>query len=418
MTGIATIFERGQVWFWEDPIYGPKESKYGIHMGESTQRYSRYVIIAQTTGSIDDKTVMAIPLTTVAGSEPSHVRVLIRNIRKDPTYSYAYIGRMFPADVRQLSNYQCKLSREDIDRINRGIAKLLLDEDSAEDIIPIATYEPVVVESCEYSNEDSSSQLVSKELKRIETSNKRLKWTTEMKMKFIQHYESNADECIKEFNIAPRSGVKYYFKFRKDLRELSPIETELSSSTNNEIVTQNKHIAEPVVETIEINPIKEEMTYQYLPSTYNVPYAISKLSNMIRDELKVFDAYGKLESYHRNNGFVDKESFYEKIGNSLYFALVKFLKLPLVDNRVKTRRINYSEEHLATFTFLDKIYNDYMVSRMKNLGNVVKILSEKYENTFIESGLVRDVRYYMERKMDLTDEGNDIICNYINTFCR
>jgi hypothetical protein len=54
-------FVRGQVWYWDDPIFGRKEGNMTIPPWDASVRFSRYVIVAQSTLTINPLSVLVIP---------------------------------------------------------------------------------------------------------------------------------------------------------------------------------------------------------------------------------------------------------------------------------------------------------------------------------------------------------------------
>lgn len=122
----STIFMRGQVWYWEDPIYGRKENALDVQIGETTYRYSRYCIIAETTDSISNNSVMVIPCSTSLGNiTNSDVIIPIQHLFNS-NYTYAKVKSIFPVHVKYLKNYVCTLPDKCMRQIELELLKILI----------------------------------------------------------------------------------------------------------------------------------------------------------------------------------------------------------------------------------------------------------------------------------------------------
>lgn len=126
MTKESSIFIRGQVWYWEDPIYGSKSNidTTTIPSGEVNLRYSRYVVIMQTTETINTS-VYVLPLTTNNRCVDNDVVVSITH-RAIVNHSTVRVGRLMPVDPNTLTRYVCTLSPDTMERITRSFLKLIV----------------------------------------------------------------------------------------------------------------------------------------------------------------------------------------------------------------------------------------------------------------------------------------------------
>lgn len=117
-------FIRGQVWYWEDPIYGSKEAHNQVAIGEVTMRYNRYCIVVQTTSLIDKSSVLVVPLSSCPNTN-FDVPVELSFLFND-SHSYARVKNLFPVHPRYLTKYICTISDNKMKEIEAEIAKMLV----------------------------------------------------------------------------------------------------------------------------------------------------------------------------------------------------------------------------------------------------------------------------------------------------
>ncbi len=120
----SKIFIRGQIWYWEDPIYGAKTEGKQINIGEQLERYSRYVIITQTTNTIDTSNILVIPCSTSNIDEYNVLVPITSNIFHSCS-TYAVPRKIFPIHPATLTNYVCMLPEEYMKRIEANLLKIL-----------------------------------------------------------------------------------------------------------------------------------------------------------------------------------------------------------------------------------------------------------------------------------------------------
>lgn len=120
----SKTFIRGQVWFWEDPIYGSKENKQQVAIGEVTMRYNRYCIIVQSTNVIDKSSVVVVPCSSSPNTD-FDVPIQLSYLFEDG-YSYARVKNLFPVHPKYLTRYICTLPDDKMKEIEAEIAKMLV----------------------------------------------------------------------------------------------------------------------------------------------------------------------------------------------------------------------------------------------------------------------------------------------------
>lgn len=112
---------RGQVWYWEDPVYLDKKKSLSVDKDEYTLRYSRYVLILQDPNSIRKDSVLVAPLTST-DNRKEDVEIWI-----DPKqFSYVRLDKIMPVCSQNLIRYVCTLSIETMNYVDGMIMKLTL----------------------------------------------------------------------------------------------------------------------------------------------------------------------------------------------------------------------------------------------------------------------------------------------------
>jgi hypothetical protein len=153
----ASKFIKGQVWVWEDPIYGAKENGREIDIGESTLRYSRYVIIFQNEESIN-KSILVVPCSS-HNSSRYDVMIPLNHMYHN-SMSYAKVSSIFPVHARFLQRYICTLPAVVIQKIESRIFHIffphLRSENNARRVkdvlgLDISDFDQPEVESEEYT---------------------------------------------------------------------------------------------------------------------------------------------------------------------------------------------------------------------------------------------------------------------------
>lgn len=121
----SIIFERGQVWYWQDPVFGRKKKggNEEPRIGEAMYRFSRYVVVVQDPETFNPNRLLVVPLSTGVHYEHD-VLVDLKQIYLNQQ-SYAKCTALFPVYPRLLSSYICKLSDETMRQIDAELIKLL-----------------------------------------------------------------------------------------------------------------------------------------------------------------------------------------------------------------------------------------------------------------------------------------------------
>ena len=404
------IFEKGQIWHWEDPIYGSKSDRRAIHKNVSLQCYSRYVLIVQNTETIRIKEpIMCVPLTSSVTDDEikgkKYMKLLIYNKTKNAAISYAALDRMFPVSAKSLTSYQCKIGMDEMNSIENMLYDLLCtyDEyDQSRNYPAQITIEDIEDADIKKTDNDELEYSKPKKQKKQEPTKKAKKdrkeiWTPEAKAKYLEEYYSKGSEFVqKKYNLSKRSISNYAYMFKKELGESNTV-------TNNDVEDDTSKEESP----------KQEITV--LPSTYGLPRAISKICNKLTDLIKIKDMYHKVSAHFNSEENIAENTFYADISASIYFGICKFLGLNVIDGKIQPITLRSDSEHLTTFRFFDVYWNDYLIARMINLDSICRLCKEKY-SCYIEKEVINDIKAYISKKINMSDEGYDMITSYIEKF--
>lgn len=423
------IFVRGSVWHWDDPICQTKDKNIKVPDGESTQRYSRYVLVIQNTDTIDEpdiiddpkngndtnkKTtpdIMVIPLTTTDKGRFS-VPITISHGYKKTNITHAYVKRSFTVDVRQLSNFQCFISDEDMMKIEEKILELNGISSRVEKLVeknldtnkkfyksintgdsPVLNYVP----TGEPVDETPTEKVVHQEseTKTIEASNrkggrgKKGVYTRRYMQSFVKLYKENKEKCAKKYNYAPSSAYRHYLNFRKELEKLDEESKDKSSVTQAD----------------------EASSQSFGTNIGDIANSISNLSNRIRDEYKKLNFSQNLHSAKSKTTTGD---FYQDFQNCVYFSFIELCGLKTYNGKISGIEIN-SNLHIPMFRFLEVYWTDKNLNKDGEFSDLVKTIKD--EGGYIEKGFLTILSNMMLRKMSLTSADRRKVIDHFKQYC-
>lgn len=196
----ASIFMRGQIWYWEDPLYGSKsDSNLGVTKFDSMMRFSRYALIIQDTTNTNLSAVVSIPISTSKHFDTDVEIMLPNNPPESP--SYLRIQNIFPAHPKSFTSYVCTLSEKTMERIEKMLVQVLIPG------LTISSEEPI-------ETDDNVIPLQSKKSTITET--KPISWTPKNIQKFVTMYSSEGPDAVSNaFNLSRATVLTYYSKFKK-----------------------------------------------------------------------------------------------------------------------------------------------------------------------------------------------------------
>lgn len=432
----STLFIRGQVWYWEDPIYGPKENNIDISIGEATMRYNRYCIVAQTTETIGKSSLLVIPCSSSCNT-PYDIPVPLSHLFHD-NYSYARIKEIFPVHPKYLQRYICTLSDDVMKQIEGELAKLLMPsiidtfgKDGFKDLFGFdfdMTYHKPIKNN--YNALEMNVRLFIKEhLVKTDNDNDIIS-AYELKDAYDQfcmknNFDPNRDiiEFLdmftklttntsydfivrSKFNVINFKGIKLrgditlsIMMGERDL--INPDDPQKPGKWNDESIDEflNEYNKNGVEVASEKFGLKQSTATSYwykwkdrlvvdnseplsivprIPSTKDVQKSISKISNFIRDDLKEHGLYYKSGMVLASDNKIiiyenmPEGSFYNKLGVAIYYSFIDLLSIKIVKHTPHIPAINSNSKYLDTWHFFDKAYHDKRISMCTSMNTLIE----------------------------------------------
>ena len=367
------MFMRGQIWYWEDPLYGRKERHEEPTQLDACLRFSRYVLVAQTTESINPISVMVIPCSS--GDKNEYSVKLPLNHGGFTNNSFARVDLMFPAHPKSLLRYVCTLSDSVMEKIDNRIANLLFPGS------PALTIE---------SEDEAPHQ--TPEIPEVKKRNRRSRWDTSTIDRFMELYDTNGIESVcEEFDIKPVSAKKYYIKWTKENRVPKKINQET------------------------VDPIEIE-----LYGCIDIQFIVSKVSNLINEEFRNRGIFTKVRK-HLTNNKKSSDEFYKDLGNSIYHTLINFIGIKKEGDEFIIPKLPKIIENIETWLFLDRLYNDNNISNIEEVDMIIQAYIHYYgDNTELINHEWLNLLYQkIIAKVGINHIGATAICSRIDkSFCR
>lgn len=121
---VSRIFQRGQLWYWEDPIYSNKRVGYSVPDKVSGPRFNRYVVIVQNPSTASQVGIVVVPCSSRPRNGEHDVEIPINHLLVDD-YTYAKCQSIMNVDPRTLTRYVCTIPDEAMAIIDGEIIKML-----------------------------------------------------------------------------------------------------------------------------------------------------------------------------------------------------------------------------------------------------------------------------------------------------
>lgn len=374
-------FVRGQVWYWEDPIYGSKERQEELHPRDASIRFSRYVLVAQTTESISPISVLVIPCSS-CNKGPFDIQVPLNHISHE-NISYARISSLFPAHPRCLQRYICTLSETTMKKIDEKLLGLLIPgaanmSQVNDNYIPTEYETDTSIEE----NEDPDPQ--------IKVRNQR--WDKNSITRFFDLYNNDGISAVcDEFGLKPVSVRKYHALWSNEAPKMKE--------------SQSIHF--------DPNRIR-------LIGSDDAPFVVSKISNIIKDGLQEALLYDEIKPHILDYPLKGSDDFYKDLGSSIYHTLLSFLEIRKDLSEFIIPNVDQDAMNIGTWFFLDRIYYDAHLSMIKDGDMLMQAYQHYYGD--LQQGIdykwLSPLYQKLITKVGLTEDGATIICDKIdNTFC-
>lgn len=473
----SSLFIRGQVWYWEDPIYGKKENNLEVSIGEVTMRYNRYCIIAQTTDSITRNSVLVIPCSSSINT-PYDVPIPLAHLFHD-NFSYAQIRLLFPVHPKYLQRYICTLPESIMKRIEAEMCKMLMP--SIMNTITPEVFKEIFDCDINFKNNEPIRQSINKidtgvrsfiKDHIVRTSNNDTISAHELKDAYDQYciiHNIDITEDIVEFldsfnKIANNSEYHFMDKSKYNVIEFRGIkikgnlklsitidENDLINSSdtqkpgrwNDDTIEEflNEYNSKGVEAASDKFGLKIATATNYwykwkdkldndkplnvvtkLPSTVDIQKSISKISNLIRNNLKDDEIYIWAVKYEKDvKSHLEESLFYSRIGTAIYYSLLDFLEISICNGKAYIPNINENSSYINTWHFFDKAYHDKRISTNKTGLELIKAYREHFpDNGGIDVEWIEKLYQKISSKLNLIDYGVSRICgiiqeNYCNT---
>lgn len=334
---------RGQIWHWNDPVYGKKEDcVMQIDPLEETFRYSRYVLITQSDDLPFSDTILVIPCSS-RKCYKTDIKIPIHGINHK-TESYIRPERIFPVNPKTLSSYVCTISEKTMAEIEAVLVRLMLPK-----VFQMRDFKQYMI------TKDVKLDKY-KEIKSIHaekhSEQKGRKWDEEEINKYMKHYqEYGAQETAETYEISLATAKRYYNKFVKEI--------ELK---------------------------KKDEFVEKICKTNDIVDAISAYANNVVKELQT---KGFWETY--NNTLPEENGFYKTLASIIYHSLGTLVNFRFVDKKYVQCVITPNFFQIESIKF---IYSKYLKWSEPCEFHIDKGFYEIFKNKIINRmNLQEDVLY-------------------------
>ena len=130
----AKKFMAGQVWYWQDPIFGAKSDENNINLGEGPLRYSRYVLLIQNSDG-RRPTIMVAPLTTRSCCSLD-VGLYMPCSPYGAIHTHVKVDGVTTVNIHQLKRYICTLTPAQMEMVQEAIWGSLFEDVAVPEDMP------------------------------------------------------------------------------------------------------------------------------------------------------------------------------------------------------------------------------------------------------------------------------------------
>ena len=386
----SCMFLRGQIWYWEDPIYSKKEEGEMVRIGEATIRFSRYVIVAQNTNTIGKGSIAVIPCSS-NNSIPHDIAVPLSHLFYE-NHTYAKVQSIFPVHPKFLQRYICTLSDGIMKKIEAELIKLfiptLCDDYPRGELekygLDLASVDAHPLEDITQNDRCLEKHIKDFMIKHLTKSDnvedfisvQDMKeafdnYCIEMKVPSVTDLIEFLDGFHRVYHPYVKSNTSHCIytiigweclKFKGIPTATSEIPDLDEKAWKDKTWKEKVWTEENILKFLELYQdlgaggvadefgIKESSAVQYwyrwkskidklrenicsnfsipLPSSEYICPSISKVANIIRETLHESFIYDEMKGYWRDpRSIMLPEEFYNKIGNVIYYSLLEFLNI-------------------------------------------------------------------------------------------
>lgn len=328
-------FLRGQVWMYNDPIYGHKKENASVKPNVSIIAYSRPVLIIQTTETIQDSAIV-IPFTT----NSKRSGLLIGPEHFNTVDTYAVIDRPFPVSVNQLIRYECTLSEEVMREYEYKLAELLgiknpsttaisngITINKPEEQKPNSSDDPVINDPIINSKNtptdiEDNNNWVPTNMPEVKDNGRR-NWDKESILDYIKSFDILGPKKTMEIYQITAVSTTYttYHRLKTKIKKCgwddNTSKVESIEQTGKESGEESTASGDELIEcTLDLNCIK-----QYVSTFANYMVRFAKDNKM--DNYPVI----YLDSSNNNSNRCSKNSFDTNFSASVYYSLLEYFGL-------------------------------------------------------------------------------------------
>ena len=401
------IYVRGQVWYWEDPIYGRKERNESISSWDASVRFSRYVIVVQSTETINPLSVLAIPCSS-GNKTAFDVQVPLSHSTVHTDITYARTSLIFPAHPKCLQRYICTLSDSIMEIIEDNILKLL-----APSVANLITLEDLEVIDEDKDKDKEQEQSIETPEPEDPKQFRQSKWNDEKIASFLSLYkEGGMDAVCKAFNLKEGSVKKYYTQWSKQ-EIASTVEPDIDKTE----IVKVPEIAAATTTAVSVN------RFDNIKITNNKesPYAVSKVSNLIKDALFQLSLINEVKPYFKDGVTIINDDFYKDLSSSIYYSLLDFLDIKKEYGVFVIPKVTPDYFNINTWEFLNHVYYDARISSITNGERMIEAYRNYYKDPSygIDREWIGVFRNRISTRLKISEFGINIICGKIQKlFCR
>lgn len=396
----SQVHLRGQVWYWQDPIYGSKEERNIVDNGEATERFNRYCIVVQDTNTITSGSILVVPCTTSINSSTFNevVKVHLTHLMKECD-TYAKVRCVFPVNPKCLARYICTLSDSDMKRIESALLKLLIPSiNNAMDNETIKSTFGIDMNNFETpANIDTEDGLESIDKKdndeHVEEVN-----TPEPVVKVKSNYIYSDDEIVD------------FMSFYHDHNGLTT--AKKYNISINTVYWRKNHWKERYAKILEDrNKSDEEAVSDIpLPTRSDICLSISKVCNMMIESLKTWNTYSSTSVIG-----IDEDNFYNILNDVLYSSLIDYMGITFLgNNEFNIPNITPENKNIKSWHFFDKVYHDRRIRKESDGQEMIRLYRKYYGdiNTGIDNEWAEEFR---KQLINQTIIGNETVVFIYNS---
>ena len=415
-------FKYGQIWLWEDPIFGPKKLGRVVPEHEIATRYSRYVLIVQPTHDISDTgNLLVVPMTTSQLGK-SMYRIPIRIF--NDTVSVMLLDKIFSVHHETLMRYVSTVSNSIMNQVSSLIHMMLFgnqfNQAEPELILPpsIQLASPPEVSPPLYAmpSERSNPKKEDRRGKYIF-----MKWTPERKVEFIRACQGGDLEAVAErFDIKVNSVKKYLRTFKREFpqdSDISEVKPPKSAPAPEPKAPAKEKASDPIRDFRQLRKKKDAVMRSLADQLVSVDLKLlcDTCSAMTDVFIRYTKRYGWYEILKKgtflSGSDTNEREFYNHLSNSFYWSLRQILDINMMDESIDST-ISPEGRNIKYFHLMNKYISEVDLYTINEFNVLIDTYREKYnisDMVDIIPVFSRNVR----KKISVTDNGISVLCDLL-----